>query len=211
MPQGRIFPFNAVCLKEPPMLEMAAMGAGLSWASGIRLYLAVLVAGLLARFGVMHLPDSLQVLTSNWVIGAAAVLALAEFLADKIPAFDSVWDAIHTFIRIPAGALLAAGAFGDMGAEWMTVAALIGGSLAGASHAAKAGSRALINTSPEPFTNWGASFAEDVAVPGGLLLAFFAPALFLVLLVLFLILAAWLLPKLWRGVKKLYTTVMQRP
>jgi hypothetical protein len=183
------------------MVETAALAAGLSWASGMRLYLAVLMAGLLARAGLLELPASLQVLQSPWVIGVAATLAAAEFVADKVPVFDSLWDAVHTFIRVPAGAILAAAAVGQMDAQWVVVAALLGGTLAGTAHAMKAGSRALLNVSPEPFSNWAASAFEDIVAPLGLLLAVFLPALFLVLVVSFVLLALWLLPRLWRGVR----------
>jgi uncharacterized membrane protein len=192
------------------MLETAALGAGLSWASGIRLYFTILLAGALARFGVLELPESLQVLGSNWVLITAGILTVAEFVADKVPAFDSVWDAVHTFIRIPAGAILAAGAFGQLAPEWMAVAGLVGGTLAGVSHAAKSGTRALLNTSPEPFSNWTASAVEDVAVPSGLLLAIFMPVLFFCLLLIALLIAVWLLPKLWRGVRVIYQRLIRR-
>lgn len=183
------------------MLETAALAAGLSWASGMRLYLVVLMAGALARAGVLELPASLQVLQSPWVMGVAAVLAAAEFVADKVPVFDSLWDAVHTFIRVPAGAVLAAAAFGQMDAQWVVVAALAGGTLAGTAHAMKAGSRALLNLSPEPFTNWAASAFEDLLAPLGLLLAVFLPVVFLLLAAGFALLAVWLLPRLWRGVR----------
>lgn len=192
------------------MLETAALAAGMSWASGIRLYLAVLAAGVLARLGWLELPGGLEVLSSWWVIGIAAVLATAEFVADKVPGFDTVGDGIQTFIRIPAGAVLAAAAFGHMDPQWMVGAGLIGGTLAGTAHAAKAGTRALINVSPEPFSNWVASFTEDVTATGGLLLAFFLPLLFLVLLGVFLVVAIWLLPRLWRGVRRLHAS-LRRP
>ncbi|SEI77696.1 DUF4126 domain-containing protein [Paraburkholderia diazotrophica] len=183
------------------MLEPLSLAAGLSWGSGLRLYLTVLIAGVFGRAGIIHLPDTLSVLQSPWVIGAAAVLTIAEFLADKIPALDSLWDAIHTFIRIPAGAVLAVGALGHADPSLMTIAALAGGTLAGASHLTKAGTRALINLSPEPVSNVVTSAAEDGLVFGGLLLALFVPVLFLVLLVGFLVLASWALPRLWRGVQ----------
>ncbi|TPQ32630.1 DUF4126 domain-containing protein [Cupriavidus pinatubonensis] len=192
------------------MLETAALAAGMSWASGFRLYLAVLTAGVLSRLGWLHLPPGLQALESWWVIGVAAVLALAEFIADKIPGFDSVWDSIHTFVRIPAGAILAAAAFGQLDPQWMVAAGLVGGTLAGTAHVAKAGTRALINVSPEPFSNWAASFTEDVTATGSLLLAFFLPVLFLVLLAVFLLVAIWLLPKLWRGVRRLHANLRNR-
>ncbi|MBU6489942.1 MAG: DUF4126 family protein [Burkholderiales bacterium] len=183
------------------MLDALSLGAGLSWASGLRLYLTVFLVGVFARLGIVHLPDTLSVLDSGWVIGAAAVLAVVEFLADRIPAFDSLWDAIHTFIRIPAGALLAAGALGHADPALLTVAALAGGALAGSAHLTKAGTRALINFSPEPFSNWVASSMEDVLVCVGLALALFVPLVFLVLMALFLAFAGWALPRLWRGVQ----------
>lgn len=185
------------------MLETAALAAGLSWTSGFRLYLAVFAAGVLGRAGWLHLPPGLQMLESWWVIGLAGMLAMAEFLADKIPGFDSVWDGIQTVIRVPAGAILAAAAFGQLDPQWMVAAGLIGGTLAGTAHATKAGTRALINTSPEPFSNWVASFSEDVAATSGLLMAFFLPVAFLVVLGLLLLVSMWLLPRLWRGVRQL--------
>ncbi|MDR5831646.1 DUF4126 domain-containing protein [Caballeronia sp. LP006] len=182
------------------MLESLSLAAGLSWASGLRLYLTVFIAGLFERIGFIHLPDSLAVLGSPWVIGVAAVLAVVEFLADKIPALDSLWDAIHTFIRIPAGAVLAAGTLGHADPAMLTIAALAGGTLAGASHFAKAGTRALINLSPEPVSNWAASATEDIGVLLGITLALFVPVLFLVMLIAFLVIAGWALPRLVRGV-----------
>ncbi|MEN7527211.1 DUF4126 domain-containing protein [Cupriavidus sp. DL-D2] len=186
------------------MLETAALAAGMSWASGFRLYLAVLTAGVLARLGWLDLPSGLQVLASWWVIGVAAILTVTEFVADKVPGFDTAWDSIQTFIRIPAGAILAAAAFGHMDPQWTVAAGLVGGTLAGTAHATKAGTRALINVSPEPFSNWVASFTEDVGTIGGLLLAIFLPVVFFVLLGVFLLVAIWLLPRLWRGVKRLH-------
>jgi hypothetical protein len=183
------------------MLDALSLGAGLSWASGLRLYLTVLLVGVFARLGIVHLPDTLSALSSGWVIGAAAVLSVVEFLADRIPAFDSLWDAVHTFIRIPAGALLAVGSVGHADPALLTIAALAGGTLAGSAHLAKAGTRALINLSPEPFSNWVASSMEDVLVCVGLALALFVPLAFLVLMAAFLAFAGWVLPRLWRGVQ----------
>lgn len=185
----------------PDMLSAAAMAAGLSWASGIRLYMALFVAGWFGRMGWIELPPALHVLQSPWVIGVTAALAAIEFLADKVPGLDSVWDVIHTFIRIPAGAILAAGAMGQMAPEWAAVAALLGGTVAAGAHVTKTGSRALINTSPEPLSNWMASFSEEAAVLGGLWAAFFHPLLWFVLLLIFFLFALWLLPKLWRGLR----------
>jgi len=183
------------------MLEPLSLAAGLSWGSGLRLYLTVLIAGLFARFGIIHLPDTLSALSSPWVIGVAAALAITEFLADKIPAFDSLWDAVHTIIRIPAGAMLAAGALGHADPALLTVAALAGGTLAVTAHLTKAGTRALINLSPEPVSNVVTSTAEDGLVFGGVLLALFVPVVFLVMLVGFLMVAGWILPRLWRSVQ----------
>ncbi len=182
------------------MVEAISLGAGLAWASGLRLYLTVLAAGVLGRLGLVYLPDKLMILTSAWVMGAAALFATIEFLADKIPAFDSLWDAVHTVIRIPAGAVLAAGALGHADPAVLAVAGLAGGTLASAAHVTKAGTRALINLSPEPVSNWIASFTEDGLVFGGLALAFFVPVLFLLLMVGFLGFVIWALPRLWRGV-----------
>ncbi|MDR3396044.1 MAG: DUF4126 domain-containing protein [Pandoraea sp.] len=189
------------------MLESIALGAGLSWGSGLRLYLTVFCAGLAARLGWLHLPPSLVVLTSTWVIAAAGVLAAIEFFADKIPFVDSAWDAVHTFIRIPAGIVLGAAALGQMDPTVTVLAGLAGGALAGTAHLAKAGSRALINTSPEPFSNVAASAGEDVSTVGGLALAFFLPAVFLVMLLVFVVLAWWWLPRVWRGWRSLLARV----
>lgn len=183
-------------------LSQLALAGGLAWASGLRLYIAVLVVGLLGRYGYLQLPAHLLVLQHSWVLVAAAVLALGEFLADKVPGFDSLWDALHTFIRIPAGALLAWGAMGDAAPAVQLIAALAGGAISGGTHLAKSGSRAAINTSPEPFSNWTASVGEDGLVLGGLYLALAHPLAFLCLLALFLLLIAWLVPKLLRFVAR---------
>lgn len=184
-----------------------AMAAGLSWASGLRLYATVCVVGLAGRYGVIHLPNGLAILTHPWVIGLAAVLLVVEFLADKFPFVDSAWDSLHTFIRIPAGALLAMGAIDSSDPLIATLVALLGGSLAGGTHFAKAGSRALINTSPEPVSNVVTSLGEEGALAFGLWLALFHPAMFLVFIVFFIAVLIWLLPKLWRGVKMVWHKV----
>lgn len=185
-------------------LSATALAGGLSWASGLRLYMTLFMAGALARAGWLELPSALQVLESPWVLGVTGVLLVVEFLADKIPGVDSAWDAIQTFIRIPAGAILSVAALGQMDPAWTTIAALLGGTLAASAHFTKAGSRALINTSPEPFSNWAASFSEEAVVAAGLWAAFFHPWLWFVLLALFLMLTIWLLPKLWRGMRWLF-------
>ena len=185
------------------LVHQIAIGAGLAWASGIRLYAVVFLAGILGHFGYIQLPSGLHLLMHPLVLAASGCMFLLEFFADKIPGFDSVWDAIHTFIRIPAGAVLAAATFSDVDPAWMLAAGLIGGTIASGSHFTKAGSRAVINTSPEPFSNWLASFGEEAAVLGGLWAMFLHPVAFLILLVVFLAFAAWLIPKLWRAMKSL--------
>ena len=177
------------------------MAAGLSWASGLRLYAVIFTVGVLGKMGFVVLPEHLQILAHDGVLAASAFMLAMEFLADKIPVVDSLWDSIHTFIRIPAGALLAAGAVAHISPEWAFLAALLGGTLTSGSHFTKAGSRALINMSPEPFSNWAASFGEDFMVAGGLWAALFAPVLFLGGLALFLLLMIWTLPKIWRGMR----------
>jgi len=147
------------------------------------------------------LPPGLEILTDPTVLMAAGVMYFLEFFADKIPGVDTAWDGLHTFIRIPAGAMLAAAAVGDMNPAMVLAAGLMGGGLAASTHATKAGTRALINTSPEPFSNWTASITEDIAVIVGLWTALNHPTLYLVLLGLFILLMIWLLPRLWRGIK----------
>lgn len=181
-----------------------ALAGGLAWGSGLRLYAVVFAAGLLARLGWLTLPDTLAVLAHPWVLWASGLLLVIEFLADKIPAVDTLWDSVHTFIRVPAGAVLAALALGDHDPAVMAIAGLLGGTIAAGTHAAKASTRALANTSPEPFSNLALSFGEDAAVAGGLFLALSHPLLFLALLALFVLLLIWLLPKLLRGVRLVF-------
>jgi len=188
-------------------VSQLALAGGLAWASGIRLYVTLFVVGMLGRFGYLHLPEQLLVLQHTWVLTASGIMVLGEFLADKVPGLDSIWDAIHTFIRIPAGAFLAWGAMGESTPAAQAVAAILGGMITGGTHLAKSGGRAAINTSPEPLSNWTASFGEDGLVLGGLFLAITHPLVFLVLLVLFLALVAWLLPKLLRFL----TGIFRRP
>lgn len=178
-----------------------ALAGGLSWASGLRLYATVFIVGMLAKFHYVHLPATLDILSNPIVLGVAGVLCVIEFLADKIPYVDSAWDSIQTFIRIPAGALLAMGAINTADPAIATVAALLGGSLAGVTHATKAGSRALINTSPEPVSNIAASLSEESMLLTGGWLMFAHPAIFIGVLCGFIVLMFWMLPKLWRGVR----------
>lgn len=186
------------------LTQTVALAGGLAWASGMRLYAVVFAAGVLGRFGYLQLPAALQVLQHPVVLGIAGVMLTIEFLADKIPVVDTVWDAVHTFIRVPAGAILAALALGDHDPALMAAAGLLGGVLTAGTHAAKAGGRALINTSPEPATNIGASLGEDAMVAGGLYAAILHPVPFLILLGLFALLLAWLLPRLLRVIRGLF-------
>lgn len=179
-------------------LTAIAVALGAGWASGLNAYAAVLVLGVAQRLGLVALPHDLQVLESPWVLGVAAILFALNFLADKIPYVDSINDVLQTFVRIPAGVLLAYGAATGLSPEISIIAGLLGGTLAAGTHIAKIGSRALLNTSPEPFTNVFASLGEDVTVFGGLALAIAHPITFLCLLALFVVLLIWLLPKLIR-------------
>ena len=185
-------------------LQTVALASLLAWASGIRLYLVIFAVGLAGYLGYIELPAGLKVLQHPWVIGAAGFLLALEFLVDKVPGIDSAWDALHTFIRIPAGALLAAGATGDTLGALTVAAGLLGGTITAGTHFAKAGGRALINASPEPFSNWMASFTEDAMVLSGIWLAFKYPVVFLAALAGFAALVIWLLPKLWRGIAALW-------
>ena len=188
-------------------ISIIALTMGIGWASGLNLYAAILTLGLMGASGAIVLPPDLQILATPVVIFAALFMYFVEFFADKIPGIDSGWDAIHTFIRIPAGAILAAGAVGDVDPALALAAGLVGGALAAGSHITKASARLAINTSPEPFSNWAASVAEDVAVIAGLWVALQHPVVFLVLLAIFLAAIAWLLPKLFRFIRKIFAKI----
>jgi hypothetical protein len=183
--------------------QLIALAAALGWASGIRLYAVLFIVGGLGYLHWIELPGGLAALAHPWVLAASGFMLCVEFFADKVPGVDTVWDTVHTFIRIPAGAALAASVFGDSSAAATLAAAIIGGSLAAGSHFAKAGSRAVINTSPEPFSNWAASFGEDIAVGAVLWLAFAYPIAALVVLALLVAFTIWLIPKLWRFIRAL--------
>ena len=178
-----------------------ALAAGAAWASGINVYAVMLVLGLLGSTGYMALPPDLEVVMNPLVIAAAGLMYCVEFFADKTPGVDTAWDAIHTFVRIPAGAVLAAAALGEMDPAVQVAAFVVGGGLAASSHAAKAGTRVILNTSPEPVSNWTASVTEDVIVVGGLWAALNHPLVFLVVLVIATAVTIWFLPKLWRAIK----------
>ncbi len=190
------------------LVQAIALGMGVAWASGINLYAAILVLGLLSVSGNMELPPTLEVLNNPLVLSAAGVMFFIEFFADKIPGIDSGWDSVQTFVRIPAGALLAAGAMGDVTPAVSIAAGILGGGVSAATHATKAGTRLMINTSPEPVSNWVASFSEDALVVVGLWTALNHPWLFLALLLVFIVFVAWFLPKLWRGIAALGNKVV---
>jgi len=184
--------------------QTLALSMGAAWGSGINLYATLLMLGYLAHTGNIDLPPDLMIIADPMVMAAASLMYAVEFFADKVPGLDTAWDTLHTFIRIPAGALLAASAVGDIGLAAEISAALVGGSLAGVTHATKAGTRVMINTSPEPFTNWTASIAEDIAVIAGIWASIQHPTFFMVSLVAFILLMIWALPKLWRGIKRAF-------
>ncbi len=189
-------------------LTLIPLALGAAWASGINLYAAVAMLGIMGATGTAVLPPELEVLAHPAVIVAAGFMYMVEFFADKIPGVDSGWDAIHTFIRVPAGAILAAGAVWHTDEPILIAAALITGTaVAGTAHATKSGTRLLINTSPEPFSNWTASVAEDVSVVGIVWLAATHPWWFAAAFLVIVLLTAWLLPKVWRGVKFLFAKI----
>ncbi|MEH6823962.1 MAG: DUF4126 domain-containing protein [Motiliproteus sp.] len=190
------------------LIATLALTLGVGWASGINLYATVLMLGVLSNSGHIDLPPELAVVGDPLVLMAAGFMYVVEFFADKIPGVDTGWDTLHTFIRIPAGAALAAAAVGDVNVAVEIAAALVGGGLATGSHALKAGSRVMINTSPEPFSNWAASVGEDLVVIGGVWTALNHPYGFLGLLLLFVLLLVWLLPKILRGIRRVFGFLM---
>jgi hypothetical protein len=190
-----------------PIIKIIALSMGIAWASGINLYAAILVLGILGSTGNIALPPDLMILTDPLIITAAGIMYAIEFFADKIPGVDNGWDTIHTFIRIPMGALLAAAAVGEMNPSVAIAAALLGGGLSASTHATKSGTRVLINASPEPITNWITSLGEDAVVIVGLWAALHYPLVFVGFLAVFILLMIWLLPKIWRGVIKTLSTL----
>jgi hypothetical protein len=184
------------------------LALGSAWTSGINLYATVTILGLLQKFGWAKLPGGLDVLDSWWIIGIAGGMFIVEFFADKVPYVDSVWDVIHTFIRIPAGAIVAYSATDKLDPKIVVIATLVGGSLALASHGTKAAARVGANFSPEPVTNWTLSFLEDGIAIAGVLLAVFAPVAIAVVLVLFVLFFIWFMPKVLRALRKLFRGVV---
>jgi hypothetical protein len=188
-------------------ISTLAISMGASWVSGINLYAAVATLGLLGRFAHLKLPGELEVVTNWWVIGIALVLFVIEFVADKVQFVDSIWDIIHTFIRIPAGAVLAAAAFGDFDRSIQVIALLLGGGLALSSHGTKAATRALINTSPEPVSNVVVSLSEDVLAVVTIVLAMFLPILVFLVIAAGLAFSFWILPRVLRFFRGVYRRV----
>ncbi len=193
------------------LAQLAALAAALGWASGVRLYAVVFITGAAGYLGWLPLPAGLQILQNPLVLAGAFVLFVVEFVADKIPAVDTLWDAVHTFIRIPAGAALAASALGADHATWAVLAALAGGTLAATAHTAKATTRAAANTSPEPVSNWLLSLAGDAAVPTMLWLAVAHPVVFWPVLALAVVLAVVLIVVFFRFLRALLRRFMPRP
>jgi hypothetical protein len=189
------------------LISTLAISMGASWVAGINLYATVATLGLLGRFAHLKLPGDLDVVTNWWVIGVALFLFVIEFVADKVQLVDSVWDIVHTFIRIPAGAVLAATAFGDFDRSVQVIALLLGGGLALSSHGTKAAARALINTSPEPFSNIVVSLAEDLLAVTTVVLSVFLPVVVFLIVAGGLIFSFWLLPRIVRFFRKVYLRV----
>jgi hypothetical protein len=185
-----------------------SLGLGSAWTSGINLYATVAMLGLIEKFGLAKLPGGLDALNNWWIIGVALGLYVLEFFADKIPYVDSVWDVIHTFIRIPAGAVVAYGATNQLDPSIYVTAFLLGGGLATAAHGSKAALRVGANFSPEPVTNWLLSFSEDGIAIVGVILAVFAPMAIAVVLGLFLIIFVWFAPKVLRALRRMFRAVI---
>ena len=189
------------------LLSTLSLALGTAWTSGINLYATVSVLGLLQKFAATKLPGGLDVLDNWWIIGIAGGMYLIEFFADKIPYLDSVWDVVHTFIRVPAGAAIAYAASNHMDSNVEVIATLLGGGLAFSSHATKAAARMGANLSPEPVSNWLLSLTEDVIAFGGVFLAVFAPLVIGGILVIFVIFFLWFFPKVIRAVRRLFNGI----
>lgn len=188
-------------------IQILGLALGAAWTSGINLYATVAVLGLLQHYGLARLPGGLEVL-DNWIIiGIALFLYVIEFVADKIPYVDTVWDAVHTFIRVPAGAVIAFAATSELNSTVHVAALLLGGGLALSTHGTKATVRAAANTSPEPVTNWLLSIIEDVFAIGAVVLSVFSPVAILVVIFIFLLILVWILPKVVRRIRRMISAV----
>ena len=189
------------------LISTIAIAMGASWVSGINLYATVATLGLLSRFAHLPLPGELQVLTSWWVIGVAVVLYVIEFVADKVPYVDSTWDVIHTFIRVPAGAVLAASAFGDFDRSIQVIALLLGGGLALSSHGTKAATRAMLNASPEPVSNIVASILEDIVAIVSVICAMFLPVLLFIIVGVGLVVSFFVFNRILRFFRRVANSI----
>ena len=187
--------------------QLVALAATLGFASGLRLYAVLFIIGAAGYLGWVDLPSGLAMLAHPMVLAATGFMCFVEFFADKIPGVDSLWDLVHTLVRIPAGAALAASVFGDSSSATMIAAAILGGTLAAGSHFVKAGGRAVINTSPEPFSNWAASFGEELAVGTVLWLAFSHPVAALIVVAVLTVVMIWLIPRVWRMIRRIVAHV----
>ena len=183
-------------------IQALSLAMGTAWTSGINLYATVAALGIANRLDMIHLPQNLEVLSHPGVIAIACIMYFIEFFADKVPYLDTGWDALHTFIRVPGGAILAARSLGDMNPALELMAVLAGGSIALVAHGTKATTRLAINASPEPFSNWIASVAEDVTVFGSIWLMFNHPVIMVIVVLTFLALVVWLVPKIYRFAKR---------
>jgi hypothetical protein len=189
------------------LIQATALALGIGLGGGFNIYATILVLGISGITGNVALPSELEILQNPLVIGAAGLMYGVEFFADKIPGFDSIWDSLHTFIRIPLGAILAGDAMAGFGPVAETISMIVGGGLTSATHFTKAGTRAIINTSPEPVSNWTASVSEDVAVFGGMWAAINHPVIWIGVSVIAVVLMIWLIPKLWRGIKLIFRKI----
>ncbi|MBC7910173.1 MAG: DUF4126 domain-containing protein [Pyrinomonadaceae bacterium] len=189
------------------IVQILGLALGAAWTSGINLYATVAVLGLMQRYGLAHLPGGLEVLDSWIIIGIALFLYIVEFVADKVPYVDTVWDAVHTFVRVPAGAVIAVAATWNLSPTVQVVALLLGGGLALSTHGTKATVRAAANASPEPVTNWTLSIIEDVFAIGAIVFAVFHPVAILAVIFIFLLILAWILPKVVRRIRRMISAV----
>ncbi|HEX4232567.1 MAG TPA: DUF4126 domain-containing protein [Bryobacteraceae bacterium] len=185
-------------------LSTLGFAMGSAWLSGINLYATVLTLGLLQRFNLAHLPGDLGYLSHTWVLAIAGGLYLVQFVADKVPAVDSAWDMVHTFIRVPAGAILAATAFANFDPSVRLIALLAGGSIALSSHTAKTATRLAANTSPEPFSNVALSLLGDALAVGGTLLMSIHPAVLVAIVIVAMILSILLVRWMWGSLRRLF-------
>lgn len=189
----------------PEWIATLGFAMGSAWLSGVNLYATVATLGLLQRYHLAALPGNLDILGNGWVIGVAAGLYIIEFVADKVPVVDTAWDMVHTFIRVPAGAILAFAAFSGADATVQAIAMLLGGGVALTSHGAKAATRAAANTSPEPFSNWILSVVEDLFTVAGSFLMAWSPVLILIAVGVFVLAAFWIAPKILRALRRLFS------